>query len=311
DNFSRIGGNVAVATSMAVAKAAADSLGLPLYRYLGGVFSPSMPYPLGNVLGGGKHSIGGTDIQEYLVMAKAKKFRDCAIINAKVHRRVGEVLREKLPGVAIGRGDEGAWNAPLPDLEALDLVISCAREVEEEYGVKIDLGLDVAASHLWRNGKYYYRDRVLTRDEQIEFIAEIVEHYNLRVVEDPLHEDDFEGFARLTDIVGKDTLIVGDDLYVTQSDRIERGTEMGAGNAVLIKPNQVGTLTDTFSAIKKAKKHGFNIIVSHRSGETCDSTIAHIAVAAGAYAIKTGAISGERVAKLNEIMRIEDLEEAW
>jgi len=178
--------------------------------------------------------------------------------------------------------------------------------VEDETGVKVRMGIDMASTELWDGEHYVYRDKKLTKEEQISYVAELVDKYDLLYVEDPLHEEDFEGFAELTEQIGKKCMICGDDLFVTNVKRIQKGIELKAGNTVLIKPNQVGTLTDTFKAVKLAKDNGYRVVVSHRSGETEDETIAHLSVAFNAVLIKTGVVGGERIAKLNELIRIEE-----
>ncbi len=304
--FSSIGANVAVATSIAVAKAAASALDLPLYRYLGGMMANRLPRPFGNLIGGGRHARGGTTIQEFLCVARGPTVADSIEANALAHRRVGEKLGKRLPDIALAKGDEGAWVAPLKDEEALAILAETCSEIESEMGFQCRPALDMAASEFFRRGKYVYADRSLEPDKQIEFVARLVEEYGLCSVEDPLDQDDFEGFAGLTGAVGKKCLVVGDDLFVTDVDRIAQGVEKGAGNAVLIKPNQVGTLTDTLLAVDYAHQHGYKTVISHRSGETTDDAIAHLAVAFGCEGIKTGAVGGERTAKLNELIRIEE-----
>jgi len=306
ENFSMLGGNIAVAVSLAVAKAAANSLGLPFYQYLGGVYATKVPKPVGNVLGGGKHAVGGTTIQEMLAVPMSESARDNVFANAEIHRVLGKKLRERFPNISIGLGDEKAWIAPMDDIEAIELLVEAIEEVKGEYGIEIKPALDLAASSFYRDGKYVYRNGEKTPEEQIEFVESLVKDYGIYIVEDPLHEDDFEGFAELTRRIGHLAYIVGDDLFVTNVKRIKIGIEKGAANAVLIKPNQIGTLTDTVNAIKLAKENGYATVISHRSGETCDTSIAHIGVAFGCEFIKTGAIGGERTAKLNELIRIEE-----
>jgi len=304
DNFSRLGGNLAVAISLAVAKAAASSLGLPLFRYVGGLGPFHPPAPMGNVLGGGAHAVGGTDIQEFLVTSFADTALEAVEANAAVHRAVRDALRVKFPDHALGKGDEGAWVAPLDNVEALELVVGVARKVGETQGVDIRPGLDLAASEFYRDGYYHYRDRKLTPAEQVDFVVQLIDEYGLHSVEDPLDEDDFESWAALT--ARTDALIIGDDLYVTNIERLQRGLELKSTNAILIKPNQIGTLTDTMATVALAREAGHATVISHRSGETPDATIAHLGVAFGCHAIKTGAVGGERIAKLNELIRIEE-----
>lgn len=303
DDFSRIGANASVAVSMATAKAAADSLGVPLYRHLGGAFASETPVPLGNVVGGGEHADDATDIQEFLVAPTgAETFEEAAFTNAEVHAEVKNVLDER--DVPAGKGDEGAWAPSLTDEEALEVVAEAVSSVE----VETRIGLDVAASELWDDdaGVYVYGDTTRDTDEQIEYIESLVREHDLVYVEDPLREDDFDGFARLTErLADTDALVCGDDLFVTNVERIERGVVDDAANSVLIKPNQVGTVTDTYEAVRTAKDAGYETVMSHRSGETEDTTIAALSVAFGTRFIKTGAVGGERTAKLNEVIRIQ------
>ena len=304
ENFSSIGANAAVAVSMATAKAAADALGVPLHSHLGGAFASSTPVPLGNVVGGGEHADDATDIQEFLVAPTgAETFEEAAFTNAEIHAAVKDVLDER--GVPAGKGDEGAWAPSLTDDEALEVV---AEAVESAAGVETRIGLDVAASELWDDdaGVYVYGDTTRDTYEQVEYIESLVREHDLIYVEDPLREDDFEGFARLTErLLDTDTLVCGDDLFVTNVERIERGVADGAANSVLIKPNQVGTVTDTYEAVRTAEDAGYETVMSHRSGETEDSTIAALSVGFGTRFIKTGAVGGERTAKLNEVIRIQ------
>ncbi len=308
DNFSHIGGNVATAISLSVAWAAADSLGVPLYLYLGGNLHRDMPRPFGNVIGGGAHAIGGTDIQEFLSVPKDGTMAQRVFANAAVHKRIKGLLRDTLPDTPIGKGDEGAWVAPLSNTKAMEILVDATSSIGEEMGLDIKPALDVAASEFYdkEKGKYVYADRELGPGEQIDFIAELVDTYDVFSVEDPLEENDFKGFKELTDKVGDRCLIVGDDLFVTNLSRIIKGVRMGSANAVLIKVNQIGTLSDTYDAVSFAHKNGYKTIISHRSGETVDNTIAHIAVAFGGFGIKTGTVGGERTAKLNELIRIEE-----
>ncbi len=306
DNFSRIGGNVSVAISLAAAKAAADSLELPFYRYVGGLNLSDLPMPLGNVLGGGAHAVGGTTIQEYLVTAFGSNAAESVMANARVHHKVKKLLEEAFPEAALGKGDEGAWTAQLEDVEALELVSKACQEMGDELEMEIRPSLDLAASEFYHDGHYHYRDRTLTPEEQVDFVVGLVERFNLYAVEDPLDENDFASHAELTSQVGKDCLVVGDDLYVTNTGRLEDGISQKATNAILIKPNQVGTLTDTLNTVALAHRAGFKTVISHRSGETTDNSIAHLGVGLGCHMIKTGTVGGERLAKLNTLIRIEE-----
>ncbi len=308
-NFARIGGNVAVATSLAVAKAAASTLGIPLYQYVAGAFKSHIPYPLGNLIGGGRHAIGGTDIQEFLVISTGPSAQQNVFANAEAHKRVGKKLKALLPDSAIGKGDEGAWVAKLTNEKALEVLRETCDEVSSEVGFKIMPSLDVAASELYDGQSYKYKDKTLTPDQQIDYMIKLTEDFELHILEDPLDQNDFANYAKLTQAVGGKCLVVGDDLYVTNRERLAKGIEMGATNSILIKPNQIGTLTDTIATVELANKNGFETVISHRSGETTDETIAHLGVAFGSHAIKTGAVGGERIAKLNELIRIqEDME---
>ncbi|MFB6117759.1 phosphopyruvate hydratase [Halosegnis sp.] len=305
DDFSAIGANAAVAVSMAAAKAGADMLGAPLYQHLGGAFrGESFPTPLGNVVGGGEHAADATDIQEFLAApVGAPSVADAVFANAAVHETVGDLLAER--SIPAAKGDEGAWAPAIDDEEALAIVSTAVDQVADEVGFEIQMGLDVAGAELFDGEAYVYSDTTRTPAEQVDYMAELATDYGLAYVEDPLDEDDYEGFAELTDRVGDRTLVCGDDLFVTNTDRLREGIAQGSANAVLVKPNQIGTLTDAFDAIELARKHGYDPVVSHRSGETEDTTIAHLAVATDAPFIKTGAVGGERTAKLNELIRIE------
>jgi len=305
-DFSSIGANVAVALSLACAKAAASSLNLELFRYLGGAFASETPLPLGNVIGGGAHAPNATSIQEFLVVPTgASGATEGVFVNAAVHKTVKKILQAR--GKLSGKGDEGAWAPAISDTEAFEIISEAIATVSDETNVEVRMGVDVAASELWDGERYRYRDAVRTSEDQIAYMADLVDRYNLVYIEDPLFEEDFEAFAGLTDQVGDRCLICGDDLFVTNVERITKGIETGAANCVLIKPNQIGTLTDTFEAIHLAQENGMETVMSHRSGETTDATIAHLATAFGCIFIKTGAVGGERIAKLNELIRIEEL----
>ncbi|KAB1188115.1 MULTISPECIES: phosphopyruvate hydratase [Haloferax] len=306
ENFSEIGANSAVAISMAAAKAGADVLGAPLYQHLGGAFrGDNFPTPLGNVIGGGEHAKEATNIQEFLAApVGAPSVSEAVFANAKVHARASEILDER--GVPAAKGDEGAWAPAVSDAEAFEIMEEAVSDVEDELGFEIRFGLDIAASEMFEDGVYHYGDETKTTDEQIDYVAEMVDEYDLVYVEDPLDENDYEGFAELTDRVGDRTLICGDDLFVTNVDRLQEGIDVGAANSILIKPNQIGTLSDAFDAVELASRNGMDAVISHRSGETEDTTIAHLAVATDAPFIKTGTVQGERTAKLNELIRIAD-----
>jgi len=305
-NFANAGGNLATAISVATAKTASYILGIPMYRYIGGVFSNKMPRPMGNVLGGGKHSMNGTTIQEFLVSGQGKDFFESMLINARVHHRIGEMLSEKFPKESIGLGDEKAWTANVSDLEAVEIVRNAAKEISSEFKRPVLLGTDFAASSFYEHGKYVYKNGIKTRDEQIDFAKSFSKEFGFYFIEDPMDETDFEGYAEITKTVGFKSLVVGDDLYTTNPDRIRKGAKLHSTNCVLIKVNQIGTLSRTSDAVKAATEAGMETTVSHRSGETTDDFIAHLAVAFSSKFIKTGTIGGERLAKLNELVRIEE-----
>ena len=311
EDFSESGANRAGASSMATAKAAADVLGAPLYQHLGGAFrGDNFPVPLGNVVGGGEHAKEATHIQEFLAApVGAPNVEEAVFANAAVHAAVGDVLDER--GVPAAKGDEGAWAPAVTDAEAFEIVDEATDRVESEVGFEIRFGLDVAAAELYdadagSDGAYVYGDEEKSPAEQVDYVADLVDEYDLAYVEDPLDEDDYERFAELTERVGDRTLICGDDLFVTNVDRLRTGIEQGAANSILIKPNQIGTLSDTVDAVELAARNGYETVISHRSGETEDTTIAHLAVATDAGYIKTGTVGGERTAKLNELIRIAD-----
>jgi len=310
-DFRVIGGNTAFAVSMANAEAAANSYGIPLFQYLGGYAARELPYPLGNVISGGSH-VGGKapDIQEFLVLPNgADSFLEAAEANIKVHMKIGELLKRKDKLFNYGKSDEGAWTANITNLDALEILARACEEVSNEVDFNCSPGIDLAASTLW-NGKikkYVYRreGKELDSGEQLEFVRQIVEKYHLAYVEDPFHEEDYESFAELTKRL-KNCLVCGDDLFVSNNERLVHGAKMRAGNAIIIKVNQVGTLTDAVETIETAKKAGYIPVVSHRSGDTCDWHIAHLAVAFKCPIIKTGVVEGARIAKINELIRVEE-----
>lgn len=312
DNLSAIGGNTTVAVSMAAAKAAAMSYGLPLYNFLGGNFIKEIPYPLGNMMNGGAHAgPNAPDIQEFLVVpVGAGDITEAVFANVEVHKRLKELISKKDPSFTGGKGDEGGWIPNITNDQALEIQAQSCEEVGDELGFIIKPGLDMASSEFWseEEGKYVYGQDGLKRDvgDQVDYVKDLIDTYHMFYVEDPFDEKDFEGFAELTAKVGSRCRICGDDLFVTNSELLAKGIEMNAANAIIIKPNQIGTLTDTYETVRLARENGVMPVVSHRSGETCDETIAHLAIAFGAPMIKTGAIGGERIAKLNELIRIEE-----
>lgn len=309
--FDKIGGNTALAISIASALAAASSKNMPLFQHLSDAEKIELPHPLGNILGGGMHAKGEkTDIQEFLSLPiKADTFLISAKANVEMHRKLAEIIMGKGNKIG-GKGDEGAWIADLDTLEALENIDEARNRVEEDLGVKIGVGLDMAASTLWdeKENRYIYKKdgKKLDPGQQVEFVSSLINDFNLIYVEDPVHEDDFESFAELSR-KNSSTLLCGDDLFATNIDRLEKGIELSAGNSIIIKPNQVGTLSDAFKTVKRAHSSGYMTITSHRSGETCESLIAHLSIAFNSPIIKTGVIGGERVVKVNELIRIEDI----
>ncbi len=309
-NLKIIGGNTAFAISLANAEAAANSHGLLLFQFLGGNTANTLPYPLGNCLSGGKHARGkGPDIQEYLALPHgAEAFLEAATANAKIHKKIGSALKKKDKLFGGGKSSEGAWIANIDNEYAFEVISKACEEVGNELDFECGFGIDVAASSLWKekDKKYTYENERKKRDtaEQLEFLLDLIEKYHLAYVEDAFHEEDFESFAELTK-KAKNCLICGDDLFTTSSERLNHGIELNAANAIIIKVNQIGTLTDATETIEKAQRHGYTTVMSHRSGDTCDWHIAHLAVAFKCPLIKTGIVEGARIAKINELVRIE------
>ncbi len=305
-NFARIGGNTATAVSVATAFALAGESDRPLWKVLArpGVDGSRFPAVVGNCLNGGVHAIGGPDIQEFIAFAEEARPEDSIRAALRVHARLGEELRRRFPKAAIGRGDEGGWVAPLSNLGAVELLAEVCASVRDETHLSVHPGLDLAASEFFHEGRYRYKEQTLDPEGQVGFVASLVDRYGLRFVEDPFDQEAFDSFAALTRQVGDRTLIVGDDLYVTNAERLAHGIELHATNAVLIKVNQVGTLTDTLRTVDLAGRSGLATITSHRSGEVPEGWLAHVAVGTGARGIKCGVLGGERVAKLNELLRL-------
>lgn len=306
ENFSAMGGNVSTALSIALSKAVAKEIGIPLYRYVGGNFRMKPPKPIGNVIGGGKHAINGTTFQEFLVSNDSSSFLEAIEINSLIHKKIGEKAKALMKNVSIGVGDERAWVLSISDEKAMELLKDSANEVANERKVKVYLGFDAAASSFYEKGKYVYREKKRDQGEQVQYIIDAHKKYGFYYMEDPMDEADFEGHAEITKAVGKNALIVGDDLYTTNASRIRKGIETKATNGVLIKVNQIGTLTDTWDAVKTATSASMKNVISHRSGETTDDFIAHLSLAFSSTFIKSGTIGGERLAKLNELARIQE-----
>ena len=312
EDFRNIGGNTACAVSLAAADAASTSYDMPLFQHLAGYLADKLPHPLGNVLGGGKHAKGkAPDIQEFLVLpVNVNTFLDAAKANVMVHQKVCSFLKKADVFFTGGKGDEGAWAPNLKNEEALGIVAKACKEVSEEFGVDCRVGLDMASSTLWKPEEscYVYAGEGVKRDsgEQLDFVLRLIKEYDLVYVEDPFHEEDFQSFAELTK-KAKKCLICGDDLFVTNRQRLAQGIKAGAGNAIIIKTNQVGTLTDAWKTAEMADRAGYASVMSHRSGESTDAHLAHLAVAFRCPIIKTGVVGGERAAKINELIRIEEM----
>ncbi len=310
-DFKNIGGNTAFAISMANAEAAANSHGLLLFQFLGGNSATTLPFPLGNCISGGAHARGGKtpSIQEYLALPHgAESFLEAQTANTQIHKKIYESLKRKSSTFTGGKSDEGAWIANIDTDDAFEVIAKACEEVGNEMDFECGFGIDVAASSFWKpkEEKYVYEMENKKRDtsEQLEYILSLIEKYHIAYVEDPFQEDDFESFAELTRKI-KNCLICGDDLFTTNTERLNNGIKINAGNAIIIKVNQIGTLTDAVETIELAQRHGYEPVVSHRSGDTCDWHIAHLAVALKCPIIKTGVVEGARIAKLNELIRIE------
>jgi enolase len=305
-NKSRLGANAILGVSLAVAHAAADSTGISLYRYLGGPNAFTLPCPTMNVINGGKHAGNELAIQEFMIQpGGAKLFSEALRMGAETYHTLGTILMKKYGNSAVNVGYEGGYAPPLKNTtDALDALTDAIEEMG--YDKMITIGLDSAATEFYKEGKYKVDGKKLSSGELIDFYVELVDTYPILSIEDPFEEESFEDFAELTKKM-KDTIIIGDDLFVTNVNRLEQGIKMNAGNALLLKVNQIGTLSEAFDAAHLAQKNKFKVIVSHRSAETEDTTIADISVAIGAELIKTGAPArSERTAKYNQLLRIEE-----
>lgn len=308
-NKGKLGANAILGVSIAVAKAAAESLGMPLYRYIGGVNAKSLPVPMMNILNGGKHADNNVDIQEFMIMPiGAESFSEALRMGVEVFHSLKKVLKGRGYNTAVG--DEGGFAPNLAsNEEALDVIVEAIHKAGYKPGEDIFLALDVAATELYRDGAYHFEGQGLTRssEEMVDFYSELVNKYPIISIEDGLDEEDWQGWKLLTDKIGNNVQLVGDDLFVTNTERLAKGIETKTANSILIKVNQIGTLTETLDAIEMAKRAGYTAVISHRSGETEDVTIAEIAVATNAGQIKTGAPSRtDRVAKYNQLLRIEE-----
>jgi len=306
-NKAKVGANAILGVSLAVARAAADSADLPLYRYVGGPNAHLLPVPMMNILNGGAHADTNVDVQEFMIAPiGAPTFRDALRMGAEVYHALKSVLKSRK--LATGVGDEGGF---APDLEsnraALDLIAEAIEKAGYVLGKDFGLALDVAASEFYDDGAYTFEGAKKSSDEMIAYYAELVAAYPIVSIEDPLDEDDWDGWKAMTDLLGAKTQLVGDDLFVTNVERLQRGISGGQANAMLVKVNQIGSLTETLDAVELAHRSGYRNMMSHRSGETEDTTIADLAVATNCGQIKTGAPArSERVAKYNQLLRIED-----
>jgi enolase len=305
-NFGTVGGNTATALSVAGALAWADEAHLPLWRLLArsGVDGSVFPAIVGNCLNGGRHAIGGPDVQEFHAVARAPDPERSIEAALRVHGLVGDALKARKPGAALGRGDEGGWVAGIGNVEAFEVLKAACDLARDELGVDVRPGVDFAASEFFRDGRYRYREQTLDTEGQRRFVEEMVDRFGLVYVEDPFEQGSLDAFADLTKSVGGRTTVVGDDVYATQVERLREGIARHASNAVLIKVNQVGTLTSTLETVDLARASGLATVASHRSGDLPEGWLAHVALASAAWGLKCGLLGGERVAKLNELLRL-------
>ena len=312
DNKARLGANATLAVSMAVARAAAEESGLPLYRYFGGMGRMQMPVPMMNVINGGAHANNNLDLQEFMILpVGAPTFREAVRYGAEVFHALKKLIDGR--GMSTAVGDEGGFAPSVPGHEAaIQLILEAIEKAGYKAGEQIAIGLDCAASEFYKDGKYHLEGEgdgglVLSAAEWTDILATWVSKYPIVSIEDGMHEGDWDGWAHLTQALGKKVQLVGDDLFVTNTKILKEGIDKGIANSILIKINQIGTLSETFAAIEMAKRAGYTAVISHRSGETEDSTIADIAVGTNALQIKTGSMSrSDRIAKYNQLLRIEE-----
>ena len=314
ENKGKLGANAMLGVSLAVAKAAAASLGMSLYNYIGGVNAKELPVPMINIMNGGKHADSSLSVQEFMIMpVGAKTFSECMRMGVEVYHNLKKVLKSK--GYSTGVGDEGGFAPNLgSEEEAVELIIEAIKQAGYKPGEDVCLALDVAATEMFdeakkigKDGYYFWKnDEFKTKDQMIDFIVELAEKYPIISIEDGLAEEDWESWKKLTERIGNKVQLVGDDLFVTNMKRLQKGIDNNTANSILIKLNQIGTLTETLDAIELAKRNGYTAVVSHRSGETEDTTLADVAVATNAGQIKTGApCRTDRVAKYNRLLNIE------
>ena len=319
DNKSNLGANATLGVSIAVARAAAKSLNIPLYKYIGGINAKELPFPMMNILNGGKHSDNNINIQEFMIIPViAKNMKEAVQICVEVYHTLKKVLKQK--GYSVAVGDEGGFAPNLKDEEeALDCIMEAIKEAGYNPRKEVCIALDIASTEMYdyaknmgKEGYYFWKTNVMkTKDEMINYIIELTNKYPIISVEDGLAEEDWESWQKLTSLIGNRIQLVGDDLFVTNIERLKKGIQENVANSILIKPNQIGTISETLDTIELAKKNGYKVIISHRSGETEDTTIADLAVAVNAGQIKTGApCRSDRVAKYNRLLNIEkDFEE--
>ena len=307
ENKSRLGANAILGVSLANAHAAAESAGLSLFRYVGGANAHVLPVPMMNIINGGEHADNGVDVQEFMILPiGAESFKESLQWGAEVYHQLKKTILAK--GLSTGLGDEGGF---APDVastrDALDLIVEAIGETRFELGRDIVLGMDVASTEFFEDGVYKFEGEDYSTDDMIEFYEKLIEEYPIVTIEDPLAEDDWDSYVKLTEKIGDKVQLVGDDLFVTNPARLAKGLELGVANSILVKVNQIGTLTETLDAVALAQRHQYTAVLSHRSGETEDTTIAHLAVATNCGQIKTGAPARtDRVAKYNELLRIEE-----
>ena len=307
-NKSRLGANAILGVSLACAHAASDEAGLPLFRYVGGANAHLLPVPMMNIVNGGAHADSGVDIQEFMIAPiGAPSFSEALRSGVEVYHTLKSVLKSK--GLATGLGDEGGFAPNLPNnRSALELIATAIEKAGYKLGTDFGLALDVAATEFYKDGSYHFEGKKLTAAEMVEYYQSLVKDFPLVSIEDPMSEEDWDGWNAITQALGNEIQIVGDDLFVTNPERLQRGISQNTANALLVKVNQIGTLTETLTAVTMAKNAGYQCMMSHRSGETEDTTIADLAVATNSGQIKTGAPArSERVAKYNQLLRIEEL----
>jgi len=309
DNKSKLGANAILGVSISVAKAAADALGLPLYQYLGGVNAKTMPVPMMNILNGGKHADNNVDIQEFMIVPiGAPSITEAVRYGAEVFHSLKKILSDK--GLNTAVGDEGGFAPDLgSNIEALEVIVSAIEKAGYKPGEDIALAIDVAANEILKEDGYHLdaENKVMNAEELVNYYTELISKFPIISIEDGLGEDDWEGWKLLTDKLGQNIQLVGDDIFVTNVKRLNEGINLGVANSILIKLNQIGTVTETLDTIETAKRAGYTSVISHRSGETEDTTIAHLAVATNVGQIKTGSLSRtDRICKYNELMRIEE-----